>query len=124
LISFLGGGPTLALANLVVGAIGFLTTVRLVIRAGRAGSFSAGFPTRRLNIIFATVSVTLYTVQLALATLLLLNQSSTDLIRLTLVLLIGLYGSALARAWEITGIRYRVESKDDAPPEPANAPAQ
>jgi hypothetical protein len=119
-ISLAGGPKTYAVANLLLGAIGLFATIRLVRRAYRAGNFARNFPTQRLNLLFASVSVSLYKLQLVLAIVLLGYQQSTDLVRLSLLVIVGLYGSALARSWEITGIRNRLDiSSDDRLTPPA-----
>ena len=105
-ISFAGGIKTLGAANLLMAVVGLVATGRLIPRAARAGNFARDWPTRRLNLVFAGGSITLYTLQFVVAFVLLLNsQHSANIIRLSLLILIGLYASALARAWEITGIR-------------------
>ena len=60
LLSSLGGAVMLAAASLVMAAIGLLGTSRLMPRAKRAGNFARDFPKRKLNLMFATVAVTLY----------------------------------------------------------------
>jgi hypothetical protein len=95
------------------------TNIFLVRRAFRAGNFSRNFATRRLNLVFASASVSLYSLQLVVAIALLIDQHSATLVRLSLLVVVGLYGSALARAWETIGIRNRVEIGSDdrlAPP--------
>jgi hypothetical protein len=120
IVSLAGGARTFAVANLLVATIGLFATIRLVRRAFRAGNFARNFATRRLNLVFASVSVSLYTLQLVLAIALLNSQHSTNLVRLSLLAIVGLYGSALARTWEITGIRIRPEiSSDDRLTPPA-----
>ncbi|MBV8444842.1 MAG: hypothetical protein JOZ92_02880 [Candidatus Dormibacteraeota bacterium] len=106
IISFVGGTKTFAVANLVMAGVGLLGTSRLVPRAARAGVFAREFSTRRLNLVFAGGSVALYSAQLIVPIVLLtVPAQTTTLIRIALLILIGLYASALARAWEITGIR-------------------
>lgn len=107
LISLAGGVKTFVAASLLMGLIGLSTTIPLVLRAGRAGNFGRHFPTRRENFIFASLSVGLYMLQLIAAGLLFSHLQSTGLVRLSLLIIIGLYGSALARAWVITGISSR-----------------
>jgi hypothetical protein len=106
-ISLAGGAETFAVANLLMAVIGLLGTGLLIPRAGRAGNFASTCPTRRLNLVFAASSISLYTLQLVVAIVSLNNLHSTNMVRLLLLIMIGLYGSALARAWEITGIRNR-----------------
>jgi hypothetical protein len=73
----------------------------------RAGNFSRGFPTRKLNIAFAAISAGGYSVQLALAAAFLVDTQSSALQRALVLVVVALYGSALGRAWEVTGIRQR-----------------
>jgi hypothetical protein len=74
-------------------------------RARRAGNFARGFPTRKLNIAFATVSAVGFLVQLGLSVALLAAPHDATLQRALIVMIPVLYGSGLARAWEVTGIR-------------------
>jgi hypothetical protein len=106
-ISLLGAAETFAVSNLLMALMGLFGTCVLIPRAGRAGNFSRNCPTRRLNLVFAGSSLSLYTLQLILAIVALNDLHNTLSVRLLLLTLIGLYGSALARAWEITGIRNR-----------------
>jgi hypothetical protein len=102
----LTGGPVVfGLSSLGMALIGLAATSRLMPRAARAGNFARGFPTRKLNIMFATVSAGGYTVQSGLSAALLTDPHSATLQRALLVMIVILYGSGLTRAWEITGIR-------------------
>jgi hypothetical protein len=56
---------------------------------------------------FATVAVTLYSVQLVLAIALLSDSRSTALTRALVFLLVTLFASALGRGWEVAGIGQR-----------------
>jgi hypothetical protein len=114
IISLVGGSETFAVANLIMAGVGLVATRTLVLRAGRAGAFAPDFSTRGLNLVFAGSSIALYTTQLALAVVLLNDQHNTDLIRLALLVMVGLYASALARAWEITGIRNPHETTSES----------
>jgi hypothetical protein len=87
--------------------VGLLRTSRLVPRAKRAGNFSRGFPTRRLNITFAVISARGFSIQAGLAIALLADARSSALQRALALVMVGLFGSALGRAWEVTGIRRR-----------------
>jgi hypothetical protein len=102
----LTGGPTVfGLASLGMALIGLMATSRLMPRARRAGNFARDFPTRKLNILFAAVSAGGFSAQLGLAIALLANPHSVAIQRALLVMIAVLYGSGLARAWEVTGIR-------------------
>jgi hypothetical protein len=104
LVSSLGSVVTLATASLVMAVVGLLGTSRLMPRAKRAGNFARDFPKRKLNLMFATVAVTLYSVQVALAIALLGDSHSTALTRALVFLLVTLFASALGRGWEVAGI--------------------
>ena len=83
-------------------------------RAERAIS-CAGFPKRRINLAFAFISAAGYATQLILAAALLSNQQSAGLTRALVFMLVALFGSALARAWEVAGIGHRAP-REGAPP--------
>ena len=87
--------------------VGLLATKRLIPRAKRAGNFSRSSRTRTLNFAFATISVAGYSVQLGLAVALLTNTRSAALQRALVLVIVAFYGSALGRAWEVTGITRR-----------------
>jgi hypothetical protein len=107
IVALTGGATVFALSSLAMALIGLLATSRLMPRAWRAGNFARDFPTRNLNIVFATVSAGGYLIQLGLAVALLTDAQSSALQRALVLVVVGLYGSALARAWEVTGIRAR-----------------
>jgi hypothetical protein len=88
-------------------AVGLVATRRLIPRAKRAGNFSPDVHNRRLNLAFASISVAGYSVQLGLAVALLANTHSAALQRALVLVIVVFYGSALARAWEVTGITRR-----------------
>ena len=107
MVALTGGSVVFGLSSLAMAAVGLLATTRLIPRAKRAGNFSRGFRARRLNIAFASISVGGYSVQLALAVVLLVNTQSTALQRALVLVIVALYGSALGRAWVVTGISRR-----------------
>jgi hypothetical protein len=107
IVALTGGSVVFGLSSLAMATVGLLATSRLIPRAGRAGNFSRGFQTRRLNLAFATISVGGYSVQLALAVALLADTESTALQRALVLVIVALYCSALGRAWEVTGITRR-----------------
>jgi hypothetical protein len=107
IVALTGGSVVFGLSSLAMAAVGLLATRRLVPRAKRAGNFSRGFRTRRLNIAFASISVVGYSVQLGLAAVLLANTRSTTLPHALVLVIVALYCSALWRAWEVTGITRR-----------------
>jgi hypothetical protein len=105
ILSLTGGPAVFALISLAMASIGLLATSRLMPRAARAGNFARGFPTRKLNIVFASVSALGFSTQLGLSVALLTNPHDVTLQRALLVMIAVLYASGLARAWEVTGIR-------------------
>jgi hypothetical protein len=107
LVPLTGGALDFALSSLVMAIVGLLTARRLIARAHQAGNFSAKFETGRLNIVFASISVGGYSVQLAVAVALLADTRSAGLQHALVLVIVALYGSALARAWEVTGITRR-----------------
>ena len=62
---------------------------------------------RTLNLAFAAISVVGYSVQLGLAVALLTDSHSAALQRALVLVIVVFYGSALGRAWEVTGITRR-----------------
>jgi hypothetical protein len=107
IVALTGGAAVFGTSNLVMAMVGLLATSRLIARAKRAGNFSRGFPTRRLNIAFAFISAGGYSIQLGLAIALLADAQSSALQRALVLVIVGLFGSALGRAWEVTGIPRR-----------------
>jgi hypothetical protein len=107
IVALTGGSVVFGLASLVMAAVGLLATRQLIPRARRAGNFSEGSRSRGLNIAFASISVGGYSVQLGLAVALLASTQSSALQRALVLILVIFYGSALGRAWEVTGITRR-----------------
>ena len=107
IVALTGGSAVFGLSSLVMAAVGLLASGQLIPRARRAGNFSRGFRTRRLNIAFASVSAGGYSVQLGLAAALLADTRSAALPHALVLVIVVLYGSALGRAWEVTGITRR-----------------
>ena len=107
IVALTGGSVVFGLSSLAMAAVGLLATKQLVPRAKRAGNFSRGFRTRKLNIAFASISAAGYSVQLGLAAALLANTQSAALQRALVLVIVVLYCSALGRAWEVTGITRR-----------------
>ena len=105
IVSLTGGAVIFGISSLGMAMIGLLAFSRLMPRAKRAGNFSRGFPTRKLNIALAAISGGGYSVQLGLSAALLADVHSSALQRALVLVIVGLFGSALARAWEVTGIR-------------------
>ena len=107
IVSLTGGAVIFGISSLGMAMIGLLSFSRLMPRAKRAGNFSRGFPTRKLNIVLAAISGGGYSVQFGLSVVLLADVHSSALQRALVLVIVGLYGSALARAWEVTGMRGR-----------------
>jgi hypothetical protein len=107
IVALTGGSAVFGLSSLVMAAVGLLATKRLIPRARRAGNFARGFRARRLNIAFALISAGCYSVQLGLAIALLANTHSAVLQHALVLVIVALYGSAIGRAWVVTGITRR-----------------
>jgi len=107
IVALTGGPVALGLSSLAMAPVGLLATRRLIPRAQRAGNFSRDSQTRTLNIAFAAISVAAYSVQLVLAVVLLAKTQNTALQQALVLVLVALYGSALGRAWVVTGITRR-----------------
>ncbi len=107
ILALTGGSVVFALSSLAMATFGLFATGQLIPRAKRAGNFAAGSRGRRLNLAFASISVGGYSVQLGLAVALLANTHSAALQRALVLVIVVFYGSALGRAWEVTGITRR-----------------
>ena len=107
IVALTGGSVVFGLSSLAMATVGLLATRRLIARAKLAGNFSRGSRTRTLNISFASISVGCYSVQLVLAVALLVDTQSAALQRALVLVIVALFGSALGRTWEVTGIARR-----------------
>jgi hypothetical membrane protein len=107
IVPLTGGSIVFALSSLAMAIVGLLATRRLIPRAKQAGNFANGFRARQLNIAFASISVGAYSAQLGLAVALLANTQSGVLQHALVLVIVVLYGSALGRAWVVTGITRR-----------------
>jgi hypothetical protein len=107
ILALTGGPVVFGLSSIAMATVGLLATRRLIPRAKRAGNFSRSSRSRTLNIAFAAISVGGYSVQLGLAVALLTNTHSAALQRALVLVIVVFYGSALGRAWEVTGITRR-----------------
>ena len=107
ILALTGGSVVFGLSSIAMATIGLFATRRLIPRAKRAGNFSRSSRSRRLNLAFASISVVGYSVQLGLAVALLTNTQSAALQRALVLVIVIFYGSALGRAWEVTGITRR-----------------
>jgi hypothetical protein len=107
IVSSLGGSVPYATTNLVMAMVGLAGTSRLFLRGKRAGNFARGIPKRNLNIAFTGVAAGVFGAQLGLAVALLFDAHNTGLARALVFVLVALFASALARAWEVAGIGRR-----------------
>jgi hypothetical protein len=107
IVALTGGSVVFGLSSLTMAAVGLIATRRLIPRAKRAGNFARGFRARRLNIVFASVSVAAYSVQFGLAVALVADSQSAALQQALVLVIVALYCSALSRAWVVTGIERR-----------------
>jgi hypothetical protein len=107
IVALTGGSFVFGLSSLAMAAVGLFATGRLIPRAMRAGNFARGFRARRLNIALASISAVTYPVQFGLAAALLASTKSAALQDALIVVIVGLYGSAIGRAWVVTGITRR-----------------
>jgi hypothetical protein len=107
IVALTGGPVVLGLSSTAMAVVGLLATRKLIPRAKRAGNFARSSRTRQLNIAFASISVVGYSVQLGLGVALLANTNSAALQRALVLVIVLFYGSALGRAWEVTGITRR-----------------
>jgi hypothetical protein len=107
IVALTGGSVDFGVSSLAMAAVGLLATWQLVPRARRAGNFSRGFRTRKLNIAFASISAGGYSVQLGLAVALLTDTQSGALQHALVLVVVLLYCSALGRTWQVTGIPRR-----------------
>jgi len=115
MVALTGGSVVFGLSSLAMATVGLLATRRLIPRAKRAGNFALSSRTRNLNVAFASISVAVYSLQFCLSVGLLANTRSGALQRALVLVIVVLYGSALARAWEVSGIARR---------SPGNGPEQ
>jgi hypothetical protein len=107
IVTLTGGPVVFGLSSIATAAFGLVATSRLIPRAKRAGNFSSSARARKLNIAFASSSIGGYSAQLGLAVALLANTHSGALQRALVLVVVAFYGSALGRAWEVTGIARR-----------------
>jgi len=107
IVALTGGSVVLGLASIAMAVVGLLATRALIPRAKRAGNFAPSSRNRRLNLVFASISVVGYSVQLGLAAALLADTNSAALQRALVLVIVAFYASALGRAWEVTGITRR-----------------
>jgi hypothetical protein len=107
MVALTGGSVAFGLSSLAMAVVGLMATRQLIPRAKQAGNFAQGSRSREVNIAFASISVTAYSVQLGLAVALLANTKSTALQHALVLVIMLLYCSALSRTWVVTGINRR-----------------
>jgi hypothetical protein len=107
IVALTGGAAVFGVSSLAMAAVGLWATKELIPRARRAGNFARGSRSRELNIAFASISVVGYSAQLGLAVALLADTGSAALQRALVLVIVVFYGSALGRAWVVTGITRR-----------------
>ena len=81
---------------------GLWTTSRLLPGVIRAGNWARNSPVRTSNIALPVTSIVVYVLQLAVAIGVLFFPDNSALLRLSVLVILGLYGGAVARAWKIT----------------------
>jgi hypothetical protein len=107
IVALTGGPVVFGLSSIAMAVVGLLATRQLIPRAKRAGNFSRSSRKRTLNIAFAVISVVGYSAQLGVAVALVTNTQSAAIQRALVLVIVVFYGSALGRAWEVTGITRR-----------------
>ncbi len=88
--------------GVAMAVFGLWTTSRLLPGVISAGNWARTSPVRTTNIVFPVASIIVYVLQLAFAVGLLLSPDNSALLRLSVLVLLGLYAGAVARAWKIT----------------------
>lgn len=112
LTSSLGGTRVLATASLVMALFGLLGTSRLRLRGVRAGTFAHDFQRRNSNLAFVAVALSIFSIQLIVALVLLVDSQSARLTRAMAFVIVALFVSALSRAWVVAGIGHRSQRVD------------
>ena len=107
ILALTGGAVMFGLANLLMAMVGTSGHKSLDPQGVAGREFSRGFPTRKLNLAFAAISAGGFSAQLVLGAALVANDRGSAVIRALVLLIVGLYGSALGRAWEVMGISRR-----------------
>ena len=97
-------GEVRVFAGLAAGMaiLGLWVTSRLVPGVVRSGNWSRNSPLRTSNIVMPITSILVYVLQLVFATGVFLFPDNSALLRLSVLVILGLYAGAAARAWKIT----------------------
>jgi len=81
---------------------GLVVTSQLLPEVIRIGNWARSSPVRTGNIVMPVTSILVYVLQLAFAVGVLLAPDNSALLRLSVLVILGLYAGAVARAWKIT----------------------
>jgi hypothetical protein len=84
-----------------MGAIGLWATSQWLPRVIRTGSWSPTAPRRKRMIALPIGSITIYVAQIALGLSLVFDGNNVVLLRITALLILGLFAGALLRSWEM-----------------------
>jgi hypothetical protein len=95
------GVTIFAITNVAMALFGLIVTSQLLPAVIRAGNFAPEAPHRYRNIALPVASITVYFLQIGLGIVVAFLPSNTALVRILVLLALGLYAGALARAWEI-----------------------
>ena len=102
----LGGlaGEVRVFASLAAGmaVFGLWTTCQLLPEVIRSGNWARNSPVRASNIVMPITSILVYVSQLVFAIGVFFYSDNSALLRLSALVLLGLYGGAVARAWKMT----------------------
>jgi len=79
-----------------------VVTSQLLPEVIRIGNWARSSPVRTGNIVMPVTSILVYVLQLAFAVGVLLAPDNSALLRLSVLVILGLYAGAVARAWKIT----------------------
>jgi len=91
-----------ALLGAGMAIVGLSITSRLLPGVIRAGNWARNSPVRTSNILMPVTSIVVYVLQFVFAMGLLFFPDNSALFRLSVLVLLGLYAGAIARAWKIT----------------------
>ncbi len=104
LLSLTGQTIFFAVACVVMAMVSLATTYALLTRAVQAGAFAPSSKTRKQSLTFGTIAITLYSTQLILGLTLWRNLQNTWPIQYMVLVIAGLFISALMRVWVVMWI--------------------
>jgi hypothetical protein len=81
---------------------GLVVTSQLLPDVIRIGNWARNSPVRTSNIVMPVTSILVYALQLVFAIGVLLLPDNSALLRLSVLVILGLYAGAVLRAWKIT----------------------